>query len=78
MTVKYNDPRKLVARLKARKVRAEVPEELQARAHLIASKTVEVSSASEIKVSCDATFSTRILRSGLFDIESEGVSEDVL
>jgi len=58
-------PMKLVARLNARKVRADVPLELHARAHRVASRTAEVNSASEKIVNCTATVRIKILVSGL-------------
>jgi hypothetical protein len=59
-------PRKLVARLKIRKVRAVVPEAPHASAHRVASKTDDVSSPRVKRVMFSVRLRIKILLSGVF------------
>ena len=60
---RYNAPTKLVALLKAMKVRPEIPDTLEANVHRIASDAEIVNSAKPNTVSCDATLRMKILHS---------------
>jgi hypothetical protein len=73
-------PNTLVARLKARKVYADVPEAAEAKAQRSASKTQAVNSARQNIVACDRMLSATILRPGLSKInpEDRGCSNELL
>src|SRR5579871_3477460 len=58
-------PSKLVAQLKVRKVKADVPLVLEARAQRSTSIVHVVNSARKNSVNCDRAFKIRILRPGL-------------
>jgi hypothetical protein len=73
-------PNILVARLKARKVYADVPEAEEAKPQRSASNTQAVNSARQNIVTCERMLSARILRSGLSKINPEdtGCSNELL
>jgi hypothetical protein len=71
---------KLVARLNVINVSAGIPEALHASDQRIASKTVDVNSARQNKVSCEARLRISMLLSGLLEtnIGRYGCSTELL